>query len=189
LLWEAGAVERGDAITFHTKSAQLVAHVEGESIHLDFPCLPVEPCEIPPGLDSALGAAINAAYRNGNDIGLVELESEQAIRELAPDFTKLRSTQFAECIVTARSATGQCDFVSRFFAPGAGIDEDPVTGSAHCSLAPYWAERLDKREMIGHQLSKRGGEVRVRLRDDRVDLIGQAVTVLRGELTEHTARD
>ena len=113
---------------------------------------------------------------------LVELESEDQVRALAPDFGTLKQLGVRGVIVTARSGNGSCDFVSRFFAPGAGIDEDPVTGSAHCGLAPFWAGRMGKKELIGHQVSQRGGVVRVRLEGDRVKLGGQAVTVLRGEL-------
>ena len=115
-------------------------------------------------------------------IYLVELETEKAVRGLKPDFTKLRSEEYDACIVTARADSEPYDFVSRFFAPGFGIDEDPVTGAAHCSLGPYWAERLGKNEVVGYQASKRGGVVKVRPHGDRVDLLGQAVTVMRGDL-------
>jgi PhzF family phenazine biosynthesis protein len=113
---------------------------------------------------------------------LVEVESEEALRAMTPDFTALRKLPVRGVIVTARPSSPEFDFVSRFFAPAAGVDEDPVTGSAHCALGPYWAERLGKSEFTAYQASARGGVVRVRLSGDRVILGGQAVTVLRGEL-------
>ena len=113
---------------------------------------------------------------------LVEAESEEIVRSLSPDHTALRKEPVRGVIVTARSESPEFDFVSRFFAPGSGIDEDPVTGSAHCALGPYWAERLGKSEMTGYQASARGGVVRVRLDGARVILGGQAVTVMRAEL-------
>jgi PhzF family phenazine biosynthesis protein len=114
---------------------------------------------------------------------LVELESEVAVRALHPDFAKLRVLNARGIIVTSRSDSPDYDFVSRFFAPGAGIDEDPVTGSAHCCLGPYWQRRLHKTEFVAYQASARGGIVRVRLNGERVVLGGKAITVLRGELT------
>jgi PhzF family phenazine biosynthesis protein len=113
---------------------------------------------------------------------LVEIESEEKLRQLSPDHSKLRQLPVRGVIVTARSYGGEFDFVSRFFAPGSGIDEDPVTGSAHCALGPYWSERLGKTEMLAFQASARGGIIRVRLQGDRVLLGGQAVTVMTAEL-------
>ena len=113
---------------------------------------------------------------------LVEVESEETLRAMTPDFTALRKVPVRGVIVTARPSSTEFDFVSRFFAPAAGVDEDPVTGSAHCALGPYWAERLGKSEFTAYQASARGGVVRVRLSGDRVIIAGQAVTVLRGEL-------
>ena len=133
-------------------------------------------------LADALGAQPVSVHRNSQDVYLAELDSQDTVRSLRPNFAQLLAADAGACIVTARGRSGQCDFVSRFFAPGLGIDEDPVTGAAHCSLTPYWSRRLDKTEMVGHQVSKRGGVVRVRARGDRVDLLGQAVTVMRGQL-------
>jgi PhzF family phenazine biosynthesis protein len=112
----------------------------------------------------------------------VEIDSEEAVRALAPDFSALRKFSVRGVIVTARSSSAEFDFVSRFFAPGSGIDEDPVTGSAHTALGPYWGEKLGKNEMTGYQASHRGGVVRVTIAGDRVLLGGQAVTVMTGEL-------
>ena len=182
VLWEQNLVSRQEPIQFHAKSGLLVAKRESDWICLDFPALPVEECPGPAGLAEALGAEPVSVHRNQHRALLVELDSEHTVRGLQPDLVHLRTGGVDACIVTAPSDSGACDFVSRFFAPGLGIDEDPVTGAAHCSLAPYWAQRLNKAELVGHQVSKRGGVVRVRARGDRVDLLGQAVTVMRGEL-------
>jgi len=160
----------------------LTASRAGDWIELDFPAKPQEPVAAPAGLLEALG------IKNAKHVGksafdyLVELDSEDAVRQLNPDHATLRKLTVRGVIVTSRSKNGDFDFVSRFFAPGAGIDEDPVTGSAHCTLAPFWATRLHKNEFVAYQASPRGGVVRVRLAGDRVKLGGRAVTVFRGEL-------
>lgn len=182
VLWEEKLVSLPDAITFQSKSGPLIARREGDWICLDFPAQPVEPATAPPGLSEALGGKPVGVYWNRVNKFLAELDSEQTVRELQPDTAALVRAGIDACIVTARGRSGECDFVSRFFAPGFGIDEDPVTGSAHCSLALFWAERLGKTDLIGHQVSKRGGVVRVRPRGDRVDLLGQAITIFRGQL-------
>lgn len=166
-------------IRFLTRSGELEAARDGDLIELDFPALSTAEEPPPPGLLDALGAKPRSTARSRFD-RLVELESEEAVRALRPDFHALRKVETRGVIVTARGK--RHDFVSRFFAPAVGVDEDPVTGSAHCVLAPYWASRLGKTEMAGFQASARGGEVRVRLRGDRVLLGGRAVTVLEGEL-------
>jgi PhzF family phenazine biosynthesis protein len=130
----------------------------------------------------ALGVTASYVGKNKFDY-LVEIESEEALRAVAPDFTALRKLPVRGVIVTARSASADYDFISRFFAPASGVDEDPVTGSAHCALGPYWSKRLGKSEFTAFQASARGGVVRVRLQGDRAILGGQAVTVLRGELS------
>ena len=107
------------------------------------------------------------------------------MRTLKPDFGLLRALQVRGVMVTSRATSPGFDFVSRFFAPGSGIDEDPATGSAHCCLGPFWSKRLGKNELIAYQASRRGGTVRVRVSGDRVYLSGQAVTILRGELDDH----
>ena len=165
---------------FETHSGRLTARRDGEWIELDFPATPLEATETPEGLAKALGCEPRAVLRSRFDY-LVEVESEQILAELAPDLASLAQMPARGVIVTCRGA-GRYDFVSRFFAPAAGIAEDPVTGSAHCSLGPYWAERLGKTELPAYQASARGGEVRVHVEGDRVLLGGKAVTVMRGEL-------
>ena len=184
-LWETGRLGAGETARFQTLSGLLTAKqrsVQGmEWIELDFPARRVEPVEPPAGLLAALEADPGFVGKSRYDYFL-ELASEEAVRALTPDFPALRSLPVRGIIVTARGSGEPYDFVSRFFAPGSGIDEDPVTGSAHCTLAPYWAAQLGKDEMLAYQASPRGGIVRVRVVGDRVKLGGQAVTVLRGSL-------
>lgn len=181
-LWQTGRAPTDQPLRFFTQSGLLTASRNEPWIELDFPALPSTPCELPPGLAAALGAELVWVGNYGLDY-LCELASEAVVRGLRPDMARLAELKTRGVTVTSRSA-GEFDFVSRFFAPGAGVAEDPVTGSAHCALAPYWAARLGKDEMVGYQASRRGGAVRVRLRGDRVILGGQAVTVLRGEIDE-----
>jgi PhzF family phenazine biosynthesis protein len=181
VLWEDGHLARGAPARFWTRSGLLTAAARGAWIELDFPAKPQEPAPTPPELARALGVTPRYVGRNQFDY-LIEAESEAAVRGLAPDFGALRALPVRGIMVTAAAEAAEYDFVSRFFAPASGIDEDPVTGSAHCCLGPFWSARLGKRELVGYQASARGGVVRVRVGDDRVYLGGQAVTVLRGEL-------
>jgi len=182
-LWAEHLWPSDKPIRFHTKSGLLTADRDDDVIELDFPATPAEAMAPPAGLLESL--AIDAPLyvgRNNYDY-LVEVADESIVRGLAPDLAQLATIECRGVIVTSRAAsTTAGDFVSRFFAPGAGIDEDPVTGSAHCTLAPYWSAKLGKNEMTGFQASARGGYVRVRLMGNRVKLGGKAVTVLRGEL-------
>jgi PhzF family phenazine biosynthesis protein len=181
VLWEEARLRPDEQARFHTRSGPLTCRREGEWIWMDFPALPAEPCEAPGGLVDALGVEPVRVARSRFDL-LVELESEKVVRTLSPDLTALRKMSARGVIVTAAGVGEGTDFVSRFFAPSVGVDEDPVTGSAHCVLAPWWAERLERDELTGYQVSARGGHVRVRSRGDRVELGGRAVTVLRGEI-------
>jgi len=179
-LWEEQILDTGATARFHTKSGLLTAVRNSDWIELDFPATPEERSDAPEGLLESLGVE-HPVYVGRNKFDyLVEVGSEDQVRALDPDHAQLRKIPARGVIVTSRSQ--DYDFVSRFFAPGSGIDEDPVTGSAHCCLTPYWSARLGKTEMIAYQASSRGGIVRVRLAGDRVKLGGQAVTVLRGNL-------
>ncbi|MEP7177300.1 MAG: PhzF family phenazine biosynthesis protein [Gemmatimonadales bacterium] len=181
VLWEDGLVAAEATIPFHTRSGVLTAtHHEG-LVWLDFPATPAVECEVPPEIGRALGVPIRFAGRSPFDY-LVEVDSAETLRGLQPDLAALGRLAVRGVIVTAPSSSAEADFVSRFFAPASGVPEDPVTGSAHCALAPFWSARLGRTELLGYQASERGGLVRVRLRDDRVHLGGNAVTVLRGEL-------
>ena len=168
------------SVRFHTKSGVLTAERTGGAIELDFPATLAERANPPEGLLESLGVASPVYVGRNRFDYLVEVASEEEVRALDPDHVRLRRIPVRGVIVTSRSR--ELDFVSRFFAPGSGIDEDPVTGSAHCCLTPYWAAKLGKDTMTAFQASRRGGVVRVRLAGDRVKLGGEAVTVLRGEL-------
>lgn len=180
-LWETGRLGAGETARFRTASGALTAERRGEWIELDFPASRVEAAEPPPGLLAALGVQPGTVGKSRYNYFL-ELPDEDAVRAASPDLPALRSLGVTGVIVTARGSAHPFDFVSRYFAPGLGIDEDSVTGSAHCALAPYWARRLGKEGMLAYQASARGGVVRVRVVGDRVKLGGQAVTVLQGRL-------
>jgi PhzF family phenazine biosynthesis protein len=185
VLWTEGLAEAGRGLRFDTASGPLAARRDGDgAIWLDFPADAAEPVDPPAGLLEALGGGPAGFVGRGRFDYLVELADEAAVRDLAPDVRGLAAAGARGVIVTAAAAPGAGghDFVSRFFAPGAGVDEDPVTGSAHCTLAPFWAARLGRAELTGFQASARGGLVRVRPQGDRVLLGGHAVTVLRGQL-------
>jgi PhzF family phenazine biosynthesis protein len=186
VLYETGRA-RKERVEFETRSGTLAAtRVPGGAIELDFPAYRSEPAALPVAIAAALGATPVAARlveRAGREeTWLVELAEEAEVRRLAPDFRALRTAGAPALIATARGDESGFDCVSRYFAPGAGVDEDPVTGAAHCALGPYWAERLGKKELRAWQASKRGGELGVRVAGDRVALVGRAVTVVRGTL-------
>ena len=168
-------------VTFSTRSGDLTVERYGSLFQMDFPGLNVVPCQPPPDLlESLSGKALYVGQSKFDYV--IEFESEEAIRSIKPNFNALANVKCRGVVVTARSADGQFDFVSRFFAPALGINEDPVTGSAHCILAPFWGSRLGKSKMVGYQASSRGGVVQVELRGDRVILGGQGVIFGRGQI-------
>jgi PhzF family phenazine biosynthesis protein len=190
VLWEEGHVGRNEKLHFHTRSGILKAdrRTVGRQvwIELDFPALPERPFE---GQADAVSKALGTEPRHLGTCGpdyLVEVESESVLRRLTPDLALIRALPVrgvgVTCAPSASTKKKGYDFVSRFFAPSVGVDEDPVTGSAHCFLGPFWGKRLGKKEVLGYQASARGGSVRVKMRGDRVLLGGRAVTVMRAEL-------
>jgi PhzF family phenazine biosynthesis protein len=181
VLFQQELVPSQQPISFFTRSGVLKASRKGNEIELDFPLKPEEACQAPADLPKALGVTPKYVGRNRLDY-LVEVESEAVLRAVAPDFKALAAVPVRGVIVTSRSAEPRFDFVSRFFAPGVGIDEDPVTGSSHCCLGVFWSKRLGKSELVGYQASARGGVVRVRVAGDRAFLGGQAVIVAQGQL-------
>jgi len=183
VLWQDGHLPEGAQARFHTRSGLLTADRRGEWIELDFPAKIATAAEPPGELLPALGiSAARFTGKNAFDY-FVEIESDAELRALKPDHSRLGKLAVRGVIVTARSSTPEYDFLSRFFAPGSGIDEDPVTGSAHCCLTPYWSRKLGGRtEFVARQLSARGGVLRLKLDGDRVRMSGQAVTVLKAEL-------
>jgi PhzF family phenazine biosynthesis protein len=182
VLWEDGLAPGNGPIAFRAPGGALHASRAGDWIELDFPATPPAEIACPDGLADALGVAPAWVGKSRFDIVAV-VDDETAVRDATPDPTALRRLDARGVILTAAANPGAGhDFVSRFFAPSVGIDEDPVTGSAHCCLAPYWAARLNRHELVGYQASARGGVVRVRVDGDRVRLSGQTAVVARGEL-------
>jgi PhzF family phenazine biosynthesis protein len=183
VLWE-GWLPLDVPARFHTASGLLTATRAGDLIEMDLPADPPEPIPVTAELAAALRIEItDIAAAAQNRVGkLVALTGAATVRAVAPDFAAIATLDASGVIVTAESDDPAFDFISRYFAPAAGIDEDPVTGAAHCALTPFWSERLGRTDFIAHQASKRGGEVHCHLREDRVVLGGQAVTVTRGEL-------
>ena len=184
-LWQTGRVQNTDApLAFHTLSGLLTARRsgrEGDEIELNFPLEAASPCPTPEHLLEGLGVEAVSVHRNRFDY-LVEVADERAVRDLRPDFLRLRHVVARGISVTSRSDHEPFDFVSRFFAPAVGVNEDPVCGSSHCMLGPFWQERLGKSELHAHQISRRGGVLRVTCDGDRVRLAGRAVLVTQGEL-------
>lgn len=181
VLWQEGLVRPGAVIRFHTRSGLLQAARRGEDIELDFPREPEAEAPTPADLAAGLGVPLRYVGRNRFDF-LAEVDAEATLRSLAPDFTILARVPIRGIIATSRSADPRFDFVSRFFAPALGVPEDPVCGSAHCCLGPYWSKRLGKDSLVGYQASARGGVVQVRVVGERVFLGGRAVVVARGSL-------
>jgi PhzF family phenazine biosynthesis protein len=180
-LWTDGVVPKTDAIAFHTRSGILGASLRGEMIELDFPSEPAIEVPAPAGLQEALGVPLLWTGRNRMDY-IVEIPGERELRGIVPNLGEIAKLDARGLIVTCRAEGTRYDFLSRFFAPQSGIAEDPVTGSAHCCLGPFWADRLNRRELTGFQASPRGGSVRVTVNGARVTLGGQAVTVYSGTL-------
>lgn len=182
VLWEQGFLSGETPAEFNTRSGRLIVVRRGESMEMDFPAMPSNPTETPTGLVGALKTNVINVERNARDL-IVEVANEDVIRSLQPDLGWVAAQPGLGMIVTSEGREPAYDFVSRYFAPRAGIDEDPVCGSAHCCLGPYWGKRLGKSTLTGYQASARGGFVRVTLQEGRVKLSGRAVTVLDGELS------
>lgn len=174
-LWETGRLNPDAMACFYTLSGLLTARRTARQIELNFPARPPEPVEIP-GLAEALGVVALAQYKDADDY-MVEVATEAELRSMTPNLAAVKELPVRGVIVTTRSTTVGFDFISRFFAPQVGVDEDPVTGSAHCCLTPFWAGKLKKNKLTAYQASPRGGVIHVRLEGDRVVLGGQAVTV------------
>jgi PhzF family phenazine biosynthesis protein len=190
VLWEQSSSPSGESVHFNTRSGRLIATQNGDWIELDFPTLKTDPRALPPGLIDALlgeheGDSIRFVGQTRFDL-LVEVSDESALKSLAPNFAALASLPYRGVIVTCRpnreGALHAYDFLSRFFAPAAGVNEDPVTGSAHCALGLYWSRKLGRDDLCAYQASERGGVMRLKVDSERTVLAGQAITVLRGEL-------
>ncbi|WP_409300034.1 PhzF family phenazine biosynthesis protein [Peribacillus sp. SCS-155] len=179
ILWETSILSAGEQANFYTKSGLLTAKKQDTWIQLNFPVEPVTECSYPEELEDALH--INPQYVGKNRFDyLIEVESEDIIRNLKPNFSLLKKIQTRGILVTSKS--NEFDFISRGFFPAVGINEDPVTGSAHCALAPYWSEKLKKHELYAFQASARGGILKIQMDGDRVNMSGQAVTVMKSQI-------
>ncbi len=181
ILWEIGLLEANEPAQFHTHSGLLSAEQRDGLIELNFPRLDEEPATLPKELAVALGVIPTYVGKFGAKY-LVEVNSEEIVHNLCPDFQALRKLPERGVVVTSRASSPQYDIVSRYFAPWVGVDEDPVTGSVHCCLGPFWSKRLKKQELIAYQASARGGIIHLRLADKRIYLGGKAITVFGGEL-------
>lgn len=180
-LWESGRAQRTRATRFHTRRGVLTAASDGDWILLNFPSTPPAEAALPEGVADALGVKPVWSGRSPFDL-FIHVDSAETVRSLSPDLARLAAIDTRGFIVTAEGDSRGIDFVSRFFSPRVGVGEDPVTGSAHCALAPYWAGLIGRSALAGHQASARGGVVRVEARGARVMLAGKAKTVMRGEL-------
>lgn len=183
VLWTEDRVPSSQNIEFETKSGLLTATRVAEGTAVDFPSISSHSIEVPPDLEDVLGIDFVWVGTAGEDL-LIEVDDPVLVKNFQPNFSKLSTVETRRgIIITAKGDTdGSADFVSRFFAPRFGIDEDPVTGSAHCALGPYWGAKLGKQELNGHQVSARGGKIAIILAEDRISLIGNGVTVMKGEL-------
>jgi PhzF family phenazine biosynthesis protein len=182
IMYETGIVEREKKITFLSKAGKLIIRTEGSWITMNFPAYPLKRIRVPRDINKYIGIKPEELYRTGHGWIFVLLKSESDVRNLKPDFGLMKNSPYGDLIVTAPSADKDFDFCVRCFAPALGIDEDPVTGSAHCSLAPFWSNRTGRKKFVSHQVSEREGILKVELKNDRVEISGQAKTVLKGEL-------
>ena len=180
-LWESGWLTAGEAAIFDSRSGELRAEKIGNQIFLNFPATPAEPAELPSEISDAMNVKPLFAGFSREDC-LIEVETADEVKNVAIDFQRLAKFDVRGVILTAISEDPNFDFISRFFGPAVGVDEDPVTGSAHCCLAPYWAAKLGKLELSAFQASDRGGQLQLRLDGDRVHIGGSAITIKRGEL-------
>lgn len=178
VLWESGVKDKNETVTFHTRSGVLLVRKVRGLIEMEFPREDVVKTDCPREIKEGLNAEILFCGRNRMDY-FAEVGSEDRLRSLVPDMASLSKLDSRGLIVTSRS--GEYDFISRFFAPQSGIPEDPVTGSAHCALGPYWSEKLEKSVLRAFQASHRGGKIYVGVTNDKVTLAGNAVTVMCGD--------
>ncbi|HVN57949.1 MAG TPA: PhzF family phenazine biosynthesis protein [Bacteroidales bacterium] len=182
ILYETGLAREDDILELHAPVGKLTVKKDGEWIKMNFPSYPIEKMDIPPEFRKLTGADAAELYRAGFGWTMALLRTEKEVRELSPDFTALKKSEFGDLIVTAPSSDPAFDFCVRCFAPAVGINEDPVTGSAHCALTPYWHARTGKSQFVSHQVSRREGILRVSMDNERVNVSGKAVTVFRIEM-------
>ncbi len=182
IMFETGVVGRDETILFNSKAGKLYVRFSDSWVIMDFPAYPLELIAIPDEIEKIIGAKPMELYRTGHGWSFALLRNEDEVRNLKPDFRLMKNSEFGDLIVTAPSDDKSFNFCVRCFAPAVGIDEDPVTGSAHCSLVPFWNKKTGKKEFVSHQVSKRGGILKVALKDNRVEISGQAKTIFKAEL-------
>jgi PhzF family phenazine biosynthesis protein len=182
IMYETKMVKPADEITFKAKAGELKIRKTGSWITMNFPAYPVNQVPVPPEIEEMIGVNPAEFYISAFGWTLALIENEQPVRTMKPKFGLMKNSEFGDLIVTAKSEEPGFDFCVRCFAPALGIDEDPVTGSAHCALVPFWNMKTGKKDFVSHQVSKRSGVLKVSLKDDRVEISGQALTILKGEL-------
>jgi len=182
ILYEAGIVATNEKIKFSSKAGDLIIVKDEDWIKMNFPVYPLERMQPTPEFERVTGMAAQELYTAGFGWTLALLRNETEVRNMKPDFSAMKNSVFGDLIVTALSDDPAFDFCVRCFAPAVGIDEDPVTGSAHCALVPFWSGKTGKKVFNSHQVSKREGILKVSLKDDRVEISGQAKTILKAEL-------
>jgi PhzF family phenazine biosynthesis protein len=183
IFFETGIVSKNEEIIFSSKAGKLIVRSSGSWVVMNFPSYQCEPLRISSGIKDILGVLPTELYRTGHGWKLALLDNEKSVRAMKPDFSILKNSGYGDLIVTAPSDDKNFDFCVRCFVPALGINEDPVTGSAHCSLTPFWKEKTGKSQMVSHQVSERGGILKVEMVGDRVEVSGQAITILKGELS------
>jgi PhzF family phenazine biosynthesis protein len=182
IMYESGIVDYSEKIRFSSKAGYLIISKQDEWITMNFPVYGLEKMEPTSDFRRVTGADAKELYQCGNGWTLALMNNEKEVRDMRPDFSLMKDSVFGDLIVTAESEDPAYDFCVRCFAPAVGIDEDPVTGSAHCALVPFWAGKAGKKDFNSHQVSKREGILKVSLKDDRVEISGQAKTIFRAEL-------
>jgi PhzF family phenazine biosynthesis protein len=182
ILYETEVVKGDEEIKFSSKAGELIIKKQGDWIKMNFPVYPLEKMRSTPEFEKLTGIVAQGLYTAGFGWTLALLRNETEVRNMKPDFSAMKNSVFGDLIVTAPSDDPAFDFCVRCFAPAVGIDEDPVTGSAHCALVPFWAEKTGKKDFISHQVSKREGILKVSLKGDRVEISGQAKTIFKAEL-------
>lgn len=182
VMFERGFVAKGDEIIFIPKAGRLITRNSVSWITMNFPAYPLKPMKIEDDISKFIGVRPRELYRTDHGWSFELLANETEVRQMKPDFKMMKNSLYGDLIVTTPSDDKKYDFCVRCFAPILGIDEDPVTGSAHCALVPFWNQKTGKDEFVSHQVSKRGGVLKVALKGDRVEISGQAKTIIKGEL-------
>jgi PhzF family phenazine biosynthesis protein len=182
ILYESGISKSGEKIRLLSKAGELFIRQEGDWITMNFPAYPLEEMVITPRFEELTGVLPSELYRSGYGWTLALLNTEEEVRNLRPSFSRMKNSEFGDLIVTAPSSDPEFDFCVRCFAPALGIDEDPVTGSAHCALVPFWHKKTKKTKFLSHQVSKRSGILKVTYIEDRVEISGKAITIFKADL-------